>query len=164
MTVCNSCIEARLREIENELNREDFMQMAKGVVVFGVIDLFIGPLSIFMTAISLIIYIYMRSKKRYRKASFWMGAFAISLGFSIISLLSTKFMDIAPTTFWRYPSDFMVIQNITQQTTNVIQGLTAFRFPALSTNPSSPSVGDAWLNTTDNQFYGYNGEDFVILG
>jgi len=35
---------------------------------------------------------------------------------------------------------------------------------SVSADPVSPSIGQVWFNTTDNQFKGYNGSSVVLLG
>jgi hypothetical protein len=37
-------------------------------------------------------------------------------------------------------------------------------FPPLAADPVSPYPGQAWLNTTQNQFKAYNGVTVVVLG
>lgn len=40
----------------------------------------------------------------------------------------------------------------------------ALNFVGVTSDPSAPSEGTIWYNTTDNQFKGYNGTSVVILG
>ena len=39
-----------------------------------------------------------------------------------------------------------------------------FGFPAVASDPVSPVAGQAWLNTTQQQFKAYNGVAVVVLG
>jgi len=43
-------------------------------------------------------------------------------------------------------------------------GLNSVFLGLLASDPGSPTEGQIWYNTTDNQFKGYDGTEVVILG
>lgn len=49
------------------------------------------------------------------------------------------------------PLDLRVIFSDLEKRLRLLETATRFTFPAVTSDPSNPRIGDAWLNTTTNQ-------------
>lgn len=49
------------------------------------------------------------------------------------------------------PPDFRIIFADLEKRLRLLETATRFTFPAVTSDPTNPRIGDAWLNTTSNQ-------------
>lgn len=49
------------------------------------------------------------------------------------------------------PADFRIIFADLEKRLRLLETATRFTFPAVTSDPTNPRIGDAWLNTTTNQ-------------
>jgi hypothetical protein len=49
------------------------------------------------------------------------------------------------------PADLRIIFSDLEKRLRLLETATRFTFPAVTSDPTNPRIGDAWLNTTTNQ-------------
>lgn len=49
------------------------------------------------------------------------------------------------------PADLRIIFSDLEKRLRLLETATRFTFPAVTSDPTNPRIGDAWLNTTSNQ-------------